>query len=58
MAIAKTTAPPQPPQPSPSDDLVDGWFAAWFFNIGLPADLYNRFFQAKEDLKARLAGKE
>lgn len=59
--LATDTSEPAAPAAAPpraTDVLVDGWFVDWLTNQGLGVDLYNRLFAAKEDLKARLAGKE
>jgi len=42
-------------QPSATDVLVDEWFIETFHNLGLDVQLYNRFYAAKDSLKARLA---
>lgn len=47
--------PTQPAEPTHTDLLLEEWFASWFHNIGLGTVLYNRFHEAKQDLKARLA---
>jgi len=39
-------------------DLVEAWFRDTFHNLPISTELYNRFFAAKEDLKARLRAKE
>ena len=39
-----------------TDAVVDRWFADTFHNLGLEVELYNRFFAAKESLKAARTG--
>ena len=46
------------PVPAPTDAVVEGWLAHWFFNLGLPTELQNRLRNAADDLKARLAGQK
>lgn len=45
------------PKPQPAD-LVEPWFVEFFHGLGgrLEDELYNHFYKAKEELKARLSG--
>lgn len=51
-------APAEVPAPSPFEALVEGWYQAWWHNLGLPTEHQNRLRQAADDLKARLAGQK
>jgi hypothetical protein len=49
-------APAAPSAPSSSQaDVVDRWFQDTFHNQPLSTELYNRFYAAKDTLKAQLA---
>jgi hypothetical protein len=37
-----------------TDGLIDAWFIETHHNIGLGTEAFNRFYRAKEDLKARI----
>ncbi len=37
-----------------TDALIEEWFIHTFHNIGLGTEAYNRFYRAKDELKARI----